>query len=230
MTRRFGNVVTVDGAELHPARTHLRIPGPQRIRGSPRRSMLCRLINPPVAIRVLGLEISQTGEALPHPGRLRAAIFVVGDLSARENLDFMASIYTLGRRRAARRRARDRRTTGRIPAAARGLPQRRAETTPGAGRRALHEHLLLLLDGPPAPWIRRAGAISGRVCLHSLRTAPPCWSPRITWTRPSAVTPGDTDRGRIVANGSPQRSWRPAAAGHRDRSRDIAAARPRCTA
>ena len=56
-----------------------------------------------------------------------------------------------------------------------------------------------------APWIRRAGAISGRTCSRSSRAARRSSCPRTTWTRPSAATGSRSSiSGRIAAEGEPK--------------------------
>ena len=67
--------------------------------------MLCGLLRPTSGtIRVLGLEIPRQAEALRTLiGYMTQRFSLWEDLSARENLDFMASIYTLEPAHAAQR-------------------------------------------------------------------------------------------------------------------------------
>jgi ABC-2 type transport system ATP-binding protein len=106
LTRRFGSVVAVNGIELHIPRGRIYgFLGPNGSGKSTTIRMLCGLIKPSSGtIRVLGLDIPKQSEALRRRvGYMTQRFSLWDDLSARENLAFMASIYTLERRHAAQR-------------------------------------------------------------------------------------------------------------------------------
>jgi ABC-2 type transport system ATP-binding protein len=106
LTRRFGTVVAVDGIALNIPRGRIYgFLGPNGSGKSTTIRMLCGLIKPSGGtIRVLGLDIPKQAEELRRRvGYMTQRFSLWEDLSARENLAFMASIYTLERRHAAQR-------------------------------------------------------------------------------------------------------------------------------
>jgi ABC-2 type transport system ATP-binding protein len=108
LTRRFGNVAAVTDVELSIPRGRIYgFLGPNGSGKSTTIRMLCGLIKPSSGtIRVLGLEIPRQAEALRRRvGYMTQRFSLWEDLSARENLAFMASIYTLETRHAAQRMA-----------------------------------------------------------------------------------------------------------------------------
>jgi ABC-2 type transport system ATP-binding protein len=210
LTRRFGSVVAVDGAELAIPRARIYgFLGPNGSGKSTTLRMLCGLIRPTSGtIRVLGLEIPRQAESLRTlMGYMTQRFALWEDLSARENLAFMASIYTLEPAHAARRIA------GAIEEYHLGEFLDRPSATLSGGQKqrlalaaaTLHEPQLLLLDEPTSavdPQSRRdfwesLFALTARgttilVSTHYMDEAERCHGLAIL------------DRGHIVANGSPQ--------------------------
>ena len=210
LTRRFGNLVAVDHAELSVPRGRIYgFLGPNGSGKSTTIRMLCGLIQPTSGtIRVLGLDIPRQAEALRMQiGYMTQRFSLWEDLSARENLDFMASIYTLEPARAAQRISRAieeyrlaeflQRPAGTLSG---GQKQRLA-----LAATTLHEPPLLLLDEPTSavdPQSRRdfweslfaltATGTTILVSTHYMDEAERCHALAIL------------DRGRIVANGPPQ--------------------------
>ena len=210
LTRRFGPVVAVDGAELSIPRGRIYgFLGPNGSGKSTTIRMLCGLIKPSSGtIRVLGLDIPKQTESLRTLiGYMTQRFSLWEDLSGRENLEFMASIYTLEPLRAARRIAqvveeyRLAEFLGRpVGTLSGGQKQRLA-----LAAATLHEPPLLLLDEPTSavdPQSRRdfweslfaltALGTTILVSTHYMDEAERCHALAIL------------DRGRIVANGSPQ--------------------------
>ena len=211
LTRRFGPVVAVDHAELSIPRGRIYgFLGPNGSGKSTTIRMLCGLIRPSSGtIRVLGLDIPKQSEALRTLiGYMTQRFSLWEDLSARENLEFMASIYTLAPGHAAQRIA-----TAVEEYRLGEFFERPAGTLSGGQRQrlalaaaTLHEPALLLLDEPTSavdPQSRRdfwesLFALTARgttilVSTHYMDEAERCHELAIL------------DRGRIVANGAPQR-------------------------
>ena len=106
LTRRFGSVAAVNEVELCIPRGRIYgFLGPNVSGKSTTIRLLCGLIKPSSGtIRVLGLDIPRQAEALRRRvGYMTQRFSLWEDLSARENLAFMASIYTLEARHAAQR-------------------------------------------------------------------------------------------------------------------------------
>ncbi len=210
LTRRFGAVVAVDHAELSIPRGRIYgFLGPNGSGKSTTLRMLCGLITPTSGtIRVLGLDIPRQAEALRTlMGYMTQRFSLWEDLSARENLEFMASVYTLEPGHAAQR----------IGAAVEEYHlaeffERPAGTLSGGQKQrlalaaaTLHQPSLLLLDEPTSavdPQSRRdfwesLFALTARgttilVSTHYMDEAERCHALAIL------------DRGRIVANGAPK--------------------------
>jgi ABC-2 type transport system ATP-binding protein len=202
--------VAVDGAELSIPRGRIYgFLGPNGSGKSTTLRMLCGLIKPTSGtIRVLGLDIPRQAESLRTLiGYMTQRFSLWEDLSARENLNFMASIYTLEPRHAAQRIASAieeyrlaeflDRPAGTLSG---GQKQRLA-----LAAATLHEPPLLLLDEPTSavdPQSRRdfwesLFALTARgttilVSTHYMDEAERCHALAIL------------DRGHIVANGAPQ--------------------------
>jgi ABC-2 type transport system ATP-binding protein len=210
LTRRFGNVTAVDGAELAIPRARIYgFLGPNGSGKSTTLRMLCGLIRPTSGtIRVLGLEIPRQTESLRTlMGYMTQRFSLWEDLSARENLAFMAEIYTLEPTHAARRIASaiEEYRLGEFldrPAGTLSGGQKQRLALAAA---TLHEPQLLLLDEPTSavdPQSRRdfwesLFALTARgttilVSTHYMDEAERCHGLAIL------------DRGHIVANGSPQ--------------------------
>ena len=209
LTRRFGNVIAVDNIALHIPRGRIYgFLGPNGSGKSTTIRMLCGLISPTSGtIRVLGLDIPRQSEALRRRvGYMTQRFSLWEDLSARENLAFMASIYTLEPRHAALR----------IAAAVseyrlEAFMDRPAGTLSGGQKQrlalaaaTLHEPQLLMLDEPTSavdPQSRRdfweslfaltATGTTILVSTHYMDEAERCHGLAIL------------DLGRIVASGAP---------------------------
>jgi ABC-2 type transport system ATP-binding protein len=211
LTRRFGDVLAVDNAELSIPRGRIYgFLGPNGSGKSTTIRMLCGLIRPTSGtIRVLDLDIPRQAESLRTLiGYMTQRFSLWEDLSARENLAFMASIYTLAPALAAQRIANAieeyrlaeflDRPAGTLSG---GQKQRLA-----LAAATLHQPPLLMLDEPTSavdPQIRRdfweslfALTVRGTTILvstHYMDEAERCHALAIF------------DRGRIVANGPPQK-------------------------
>ncbi|MGB8692954.1 MAG: ABC transporter ATP-binding protein [Steroidobacteraceae bacterium] len=209
LTRRFGNVVAVDHIDLSIPRGRIYgFLGPNGSGKSTTIRMLCGLIKPTSGtIRVLGLEMPRQAEALRRRvGYMTQRFSLWEDLSARENLAFMASIYTLEARHAARRSA-----AAIAEYRLQEFLDRPAGTLSGGQKQrlalaaaTLHEPQLLLLDEPTSavdPQSRRdfweslfaltTGGTTILVSTHYMDEAERCHGLAIL------------DLGRIVASGTP---------------------------
>jgi len=210
LTRHFGPVAAVSGAELSIPRSRIYgFLGPNGSGKSTTIRMLCGLIKPTSGtIRVLGLDIPRQSEQLRRQiGYMTQRFSLWEDLSARENLDFLAAVYTLGRKRAAQRIAAVMEQYRLLE-----FQSRPAGTLSGGQRQrlalaaaTLHEPALLMLDEPTSavdPQSRRdfweslfaltAQGTTILVSTHYMDEAERCHGLAIL------------DLGRIVANGSPQ--------------------------
>ena len=211
LTRRFGDLVAVDNLELSIPRSRIYgFLGPNGSGKSTTIRMLCGLIRPTSGtIRVLDLDIPRQAESLRTLiGYMTQRFSLWEDLSGRENLSFMASIYTLAPALAAQRIAHAieeyrlaeflDRPAGTLSG---GQKQRLA-----LAAATLHEPPLLMLDEPTSavdPQSRRdfwesLFALTERgttilVSTHYMDEAERCHSLAIL------------DRGRIVASGAPQK-------------------------
>ena len=210
LTRRFGHVVAVDGAELSIPRGRIYgFLGPNGSGKSTTLRMLCGLIRPTSGtIRVLGLDVPRQAEQLrTQIGYMTQRFSLWEDLSARENLAFMSEIYTLETAHAARRIANaiEEYHLGEFldrPAGTLSGGQKQRLALAAA---TLHEPQLLLLDEPTSavdPQSRRdfweslflltTRGTTILVSTHYMDEAERCHRLAIL------------DRGRIVADGSPQ--------------------------
>jgi ABC-2 type transport system ATP-binding protein len=210
LTKKFGDVVAVDNAELSIPRGKIYgFLGPNGSGKSTTIRMLCGLIRPTSGtIRVLDFDIPRQAESLrTRIGYMTQRFSLWEDLSARENLSFMAEIYTLEPAVSAQRIA------GAIneyrlaefldrPAGTLSGGQKQRLALAAA---TLHEPPLLMLDEPTSavdPQSRRdfwesLFALTERgttilVSTHYMDEAERCHALAIL------------DRGRIVANGAPQ--------------------------
>ena len=210
LTKKFGDVAAVDNADLSIPRGKIYgFLGPNGSGKSTTIRMLCGLIRPTSGtIRVLEFDIPRQAESLRTKiGYMTQRFSLWEDLSARENLNFMAEIYTLEPALAAKRIASAieeyrlaeflNRPAGTLSG---GQKQRLA-----LAAATLHEPPLLMLDEPTSavdPQSRRdfwesLFALTERgttilVSTHYMDEAERCHALAIL------------DRGRIVANGAPQ--------------------------
>jgi len=98
LTRRFGSVLAVDAVDIDIPRGQIYgFLGPNGSGKSTTIRMLCGLLRPTSGtIRVLGLDIPREAEALrARMGYMTQRFSLWEDLTARENLQFLASIHTL---------------------------------------------------------------------------------------------------------------------------------------
>lgn len=153
LTRRFGDLVAVDHLDLDIARARIYgFLGPNGSGKSTTIRLLCGLLLPTEGtVRVLGREVPSEAEILRREiGYMTQRFSLYEDLSAAENLDFMAEIYGLPR---AVKRARIEAVMARYRLER--LARQRAGTMSGGQRQrlalaaaTLHEPPLLLLDEP----------------------------------------------------------------------------------
>lgn len=210
LTRRFGPVLAVRSVEL--AIPHGRIYGFLGPNGSGKSTtirMLCGLLKPTAGtIRVLGLDIPRQAESLRTLlGYMTQRFSLWEDLSARENLEFMASIHTLEPAHARLRIAAvvEEYRLGEFLERPAGTLSGGQKQRLALAAATLHEPQLLMLDEPSSgvdPQSRRdfwesLFALTARgttilVSTHYMDEAERCHALAIF------------DQGRIVANGSPQ--------------------------
>ncbi len=153
LTRRFGDLVAVDDVSLAIPRGRIYgFLGPNGSGKSTTIRLLCGLLKPTSgSVRVLGLEMPRDAERLrTRIGYMTQAFSLYRDLTVAENLDFIADIYGLGRRR--KRTAIE---TGLERYGLRERTRQRAGTLSGGEKQrlalagvTLHEPELLLLDEP----------------------------------------------------------------------------------
>jgi len=164
LTRRFGDVLAVDGLDLAVERGEIfGCLGPNGSGKSTLMRMLLGLLAPSEGTaRVLGREIPRDVEALrPAVGYMTQRFSLYEDLDVRENLEFAAEIFGLARRRRRERLAQalaryglERYARTRAAALSGGWKQRLALAVA-----TIHEPELLVLDEPTAgvdPQSRRA--------------------------------------------------------------------------
>ena len=157
--------------------------------------MLCGLLTPDGGSGTcLGHDIMRESAQIKRDvGYMTQRFSFYEDLTIRENLDFVARLYAVPDRKRAVETALERL----------GLAQPAARSSPASSRAAgssgsrwppaccTSRSCCCSTSRPPAS-IRRRGANSGTRSTCSPRRASPCWSPRITWTRPSAATASPT--------------------------------------
>jgi ABC-2 type transport system ATP-binding protein len=101
LTRRFGDVTAVDHLDLDvPSKSIYGFLGPNGSGKSTTIRMLCGLLTPTEGdIEVLGLRIPREAEALRQRiGYMTQRFSLYDDLTVRENLSFIARVYSLPRR------------------------------------------------------------------------------------------------------------------------------------
>lgn len=210
LTRRFGSLTAVDHVDLSiPEARIYGFLGPNGSGKSTTIRLLCGLLAPSDGqITVLGHELPKDTEALrQHIGYMTQRFSLYEDLSVRENLEFIAQIYGLGRADARRRILENSRRYGLDT-----LQRQRAGTLSGGERQrlalaavTLHEPRLLLLDEPTSsvdPQSRRdfwdslfelaENGATILVSTHFMDEAERCHRLAIL------------DRGRLVAEGIPR--------------------------
>jgi len=214
LTRRFGDVLAVDGVDLDvPARQIYGFLGPNGSGKSTTIRMMCGLLKPTAgSVTVLGHDALREAETVRLKlGYMTQRFSLWDDLTVRENLDFMCRIYGLA---AAERRKR---VAGAVEEYHLGEFARRLAGTLSGGQRqrlalaaaTLHEPRLLLLDEPTSavdPQSRRdfweklfdlvTGGTTILVSTHYMDEAERCHQLAIL------------DHGRIVAQGPPKRLMR----------------------
>ena len=210
LTRRFGDLVAVDAVDLEiPRACVYGFLGPNGSGKSTTIRMLCGLLSPSAGtIDVLGLSIPRDAEALKRRiGYMTQRFSLFEDLSVRENLEFLATVQGLSPNA---RRARVAQLLDQYDLAARA--RQLAGTLSGGQKQRLalagsvvHTPELLLLDEPTSavdPESRRDFweklfdlADAGTTILvstHYMDEAERCHRLAIL------------DRGRLVADGTPQ--------------------------
>jgi ABC-2 type transport system ATP-binding protein len=232
LSRRFGNVVAVDGVDLDIPRARIYgFLGPNGSGKSTTIRMLCGLMQPSSGTaEVLGHAMPKDAERLrARLGYMTQKFSLWDDLTAHENLEFMARIFGLDAAR-----ARDRIAAGAVEYDLERILRQRAGTLSGGQRQrlalaaaTLHEPELLLLDEPTSavdPQSRRdfwesLFTLVGRgvtilVSTHYMDEAERCHRLAIL------------AEGRIVAEGEPKRLMNDIAASVVEvESEDVAAAR-----
>jgi ABC-2 type transport system ATP-binding protein len=209
LSKNFGAVRAVQDLDMDVPRAKIfGFLGPNGSGKSTTIRMLCGLLTPSAGeISVLGHEIPREAEALRMKvGYMTQRFSLYEDLSGRENLDFIANVYTLARTRRKRRIAE---VSEQFELGA--FLQRRAGTLSGGQRQrlalaaaTLHEPELLFLDEPTSavdPENRRAfweslfdltdGGTTILVSTHYMDEAERCHALVIL------------DQGRVVASGAP---------------------------
>lgn len=210
LSRRFGSLLAVDALDLDVPRGQVfGFLGPNGSGKSTSLRMLCGLLRPSAGdVEVLGLQIPRQAEALKRRiGYMTQKFSLYEDLSVAENLEFLAAIQALPRQRARLRiaevleRYRLGHRRGQLAGTLSGGQKQRLAL---AGC-VLHEPELLLLDEPTSavdPQSRRdfwaslfelaAAGTTLLVSTHYMDEAERCHRLAIL------------DRGRLVADGSPQ--------------------------
>ena len=153
LTRRFGKFTAVAGIDLKIPRGKIYgFLGPNGSGKSTTIRMLCGLLDPSDGeARVLGHSVPKDAEALRRKiGYMTQSFSLYADLSARENLDFMADVFTLP---SSRRKARIQTALERY--SLEDLADQRAGTMSGGQKQrlalaaaTLHEPEMLFLDEP----------------------------------------------------------------------------------
>jgi len=211
LTRRFGSVVAVDHISLDIQRAHIYgFLGPNGSGKSTTIRMFCGLLRPTSGtVRVLGQDVTRNPEAVrTKVGYMTQKFSLWDDLTVLENLQFIASIYTLGKRKAQERieavleEFRLRPLAGRLAAQMSGGQRQRLALAAAT----LHEPEMLMLDEPTSavdPQSRRdfweslfalvARGTTILVSTHYMDEAERCHRLAIL------------DQGRVVAEGEPGR-------------------------
>jgi ABC-2 type transport system ATP-binding protein len=210
LTRRFGKFTAVDGIDLKIPKARIYgFLGPNGSGKSTTIRMLCGLLEPSDGeATVLGHRVPQDAEILRRKlGYMTQSFSLYGDLSTRENLEFMAEVFTLSQ---AKRKARIQEAAERYFLT--GLMSQRAGTMSGGQKQrlalaaaTLHSPEMLFLDEPTSavdPQSRRdfwdrlfelaAEGTTILVSSHLMDEAERCHGLAII------------DRGKLVAEGTPR--------------------------
>ena len=157
----------------------------------PRPSACCAACSRPTKASgtCLGYDIRTEADKIKRQvGYMTQHFSLYEDLSVRENLEFVARIYGIAK--PALRRAQRSSGSG-LPAARSrsraNFPAAGSSGSRSAPARCRARNCCCSTSRPPAS-IPRRGANSGTRSTRSPPTGSPCWSPPITWTRPSAAT------------------------------------------
>lgn len=153
LTKKFGDLVAVDHLDLDVPKSRIYgFLGPNGSGKSTTIRMLCGLLTPTEGTAtVLGIEVPGDVDRLkPKIGYMTQKFSLYTDLTTRENLEFMADIYTLTRA------VRKRRIEELLEQYALGAQQRQFAGTMSGGQKqrlalacaVLHKPELLLLDEP----------------------------------------------------------------------------------
>ncbi|HRQ66713.1 MAG TPA: ABC transporter ATP-binding protein [Xanthomonadaceae bacterium] len=209
MSRRFGEVLAVDGVDLDvPEGIIYGFLGPNGSGKSTSIRMLCGLLTPSEGdIRVLGFDIPREAEALRRRlGYMTQKFSLYEDLTVTENLDFLAAVHGLYGRAWHRRREEllSRFDLGDIHRQLAGTLSGGQKQRLALAGGVLHEPSLLVLDEPTSavdPQSRRdfwdtlfelcAAGTTILVSTHYMDEAERCHRLAIL------------DRGRLVADGVP---------------------------
>lgn len=214
LTRLFGKNLAVDHVDLEIARARIfGFLGPNGSGKSTTIRMMCGLLRPSAgSVTVLGFNLPRQAEKLrTHIGYMTQNFSLYGDMTVRENLDFMADIQTLPR---STRRGRIDMLMERYDLT--DKRNRRAETLSGGEKQHLalaasiiHKPELLFLDEPTSavdPQSRRDfwqnlfelvdEGTTIIVSTHLMDEAERCHSLAIL------------NHGKLVGNGSPERLMR----------------------
>ena len=153
LTRRFGKLLAVDDVDMTiPSGSIYGFLGPNGSGKTTTIHMLCGLLRPTDgSCEVLGMKLPREAEKVrPRIGYMTQRFSLYEDLSVRENLNFMARIYSMRRRR-----RQQRVDTNLVKYMLDDRPGQRAGTLSGGQKQrlalaavTLHEPELLLLDEP----------------------------------------------------------------------------------
>ena len=159
----------------------------------------------------LGYDVmKQSAEIKREVGYMTQRFSLWEDLTIRENMDFVARMYGMADRKRGGRRMRSRiwaspaRQDQLAGALSGGWKQRLALASC-----LLHQPKLLLLDEPTAGVDPKARRDFWDELHRCARWASRCWSPRTTWTRPSAATSSPTSPTASCSRSAPRPNcWR----------------------
>ena len=193
VTRRFGKLVAVDDVDLTIPRGKIYgFLGPNGSGKTTTIRMLCGLLKPTDgSVEVLGMQLPRDAEKVrPRIGYMTQKFSLYEDLSVRENLDFIARIYSMRRRR-----RRQRIDANLVKYMLDDRPNQRAGTLSGGQKQrlalaavTLHEPELLLLDEPTSAVDPKSRRDFWDGLFELARRERRSWYLPISWTRRSAAT------------------------------------------